>query len=598
MKRPGRICCGFAALLIGLTVATPARGQSAGSIVNSKHNLSASGPGTIRATGESEICVFCHTPHNSSPIQPVWNRNVPVSAYTVYNSRSLDALPGQPTGSSKLCLSCHDGSIAVGNVLSRDHDIPMAGGATTIPPGKSNLGTDLSDDHPVSFRYDSTLAGRDPKLRNPGNLPPAVKLDASGEMQCSTCHDAHDNTFGKFLVMNNANSQLCTSCHNQGMTSVAEHQQCASCHTQHAAPSGPLLLTGQTVQATCISCHNGQPGATQGPNVASQLNKVSMHDTDPPVNLPANSFTEVTCNNCHEPHTMMAGGLPGAPLISPKLGRIDGINVAGATVVTAQYQYEVCFKCHGDQNAVQPTITRQVVQNNTRLQFAPSAVSYHPVTAAGKNTFVPSLRPGLNTASLIYCTDCHNSDSAMVGGSEAGGPHGSNNMPLLKLRYDTTDGAAESASAYALCYSCHDRSSILNDDSFTAHRLHIVDSRTPCSVCHDAHGISSAQGTPQRNSRLINFDATVVTPDPVTGRMEFRTLGSGAGQCFLSCHGKDHSPISYPQEGGVARPDPNEPGPGPSPFNVKGGVKKPTPAPGSKRMLPPPPSLRERNRRN
>ena len=152
------------------------------------------------------VRVFCHTPHNSSPIQPVWNRNVPASAYTVYACNSVNAVPGQPTGSRKLCLSCHDGSIAVGGVLPRGRPIEMAGGITTWPPGASNLGTDFSDDHSISFRYDSDLVGRNPKLHDPGQLPQQTKLDPRQEMQCTSCHDAHNGQFGKFLVMDNANS--------------------------------------------------------------------------------------------------------------------------------------------------------------------------------------------------------------------------------------------------------------------------------------------------------------------------------------------------------------------------------------------------------
>src|SRR5689334_13211424 len=183
-------------IVILLCAAAPAAFGQSSSIVNSKHNLSASGPGAIRAATEQEICIFCHTPHNASPVQPLWNRNMPASAYTIYSSSSLQARSGQPTGSSKLCLSCHDGTIALGSVLSREQPIAMAGGVTTLPPGASNLGTDLSDDHPISFRYDSSLATRDPKIRPPQALPPSVKLDHNQEMQCTSCHDAHNNTFG------------------------------------------------------------------------------------------------------------------------------------------------------------------------------------------------------------------------------------------------------------------------------------------------------------------------------------------------------------------------------------------------------------------
>ena len=100
-----------------LAGAPAARGQMQ-SIVDSPHNLSATGPGEVRAVTEQKICVFCHTPHRAAPIQPLWNRLLPVSVYSVYSSNSLDALPGQPTGASKLCLSCHDGTIALGSVVS------------------------------------------------------------------------------------------------------------------------------------------------------------------------------------------------------------------------------------------------------------------------------------------------------------------------------------------------------------------------------------------------------------------------------------------------------------------------------------------------
>lgn len=579
-------------VVVCVAAAAPlARAQQA-SIVSSKHNLSAGGPGLVRAASEEQICIFCHTPHNASPVQPAWNRNIPVSAYTVYTSDSLTAAPGQPTGSSKLCLSCHDGTIAVGSVLSREQPISMAGGITTLPPGTSNLGTDLSDDHPVSFRFDSSLAARNTKLRDPGQLPESVRLDARQEMQCTSCHDPHSDRWGKFLVMDNADSQLCTTCHNQGMTSIAAHNSCSSCHVSHSAPSGAHLLRAQTASATCFTCHAGDPGQEQGANVKVEMAKISSHDTTglraPPPRIGqglANrlAITQVECSNCHEPHTMLAGSLGAAPGISPNLGRIDGVNTAGAAVPVAQYQYEVCFKCHAERNAVTPVVSRQIFQTNTRLEFAPSAVSFHPVQVAGKNTFVPSLRPGLTTASIIYCTDCHASDTAGTGGAAARGPHGSNNPPLLRAPYSTTDTTPESATSYALCYACHDRSSILADQSFTKHHLHIVDQRTPCSACHDAHGISSAQGNTSNNSKLMNFDNTIVTPDPVTGKLQYVSLGPGAGECYLNCHGVAHSPLSYPTAASPLRDAARRTAPAVGPSNT-------TPA----RVLPPPTRARTR----
>ena len=81
--------------------------------------------------------------------------------------------------------------------------------------------------------------------------------------------------------------------------------------------------------------------------------------------IPAN----IVCNDCHEGHTMRTGTAT-VPNLSPKLGRISGVNSAGSSVTVAQFEYEVCYKCHDNLMATQPYISRQVVQNNKRLQFA------------------------------------------------------------------------------------------------------------------------------------------------------------------------------------------------------------------------------------
>lgn len=529
-----------------LTIAAPCAAQRQ-SVIDSPHNLSAAGPGAVRASSEDQVCIFCHTPHNASPIRPLWNRTMPTSSYTVYTSRSLDAHPGQPTGASKLCLSCHDGTIAVGSVFSRDQVIQMVGGVTVLPPGASNLDTDLSDDHPISFQYDSGLWQQDPQLADPHSLPTSLKLDANQELQCTTCHDAHNNVFGDFLVMNNLESAMCVSCHKISHNTVPSHDGCTACHQTHSAPSGPYLLKQAQITTTCTSCHDGtRPRAA---NILAELNRLSVHDTDSPVDPPEPIVGHATCADCHEPHSMDQGSAI-APQIQPRLGRINGVNGSGAPVAVAQNEFEVCYKCHADQNAItQPTINRQIVQINTRMQFDPGAISSHPVQAPGHSTDVPSLKPGWTTASIVYCSDCHNSNTSQkAGGTGPNGVHGSNEQPLLIARYLTEDYTSESASSYALCYTCHYRdgsNGILSDRSFELHKKHIVDERTPCSACHDAHGISSAQGSSMRNSHLINFDTSIVIPEPRTGRLRFTDLGTNAGSCTLTCHGKVHDNLEY-----------------------------------------------------
>lgn len=535
-------------LLVLGTIVAPVLGQPS-SVVDSPHNLSASGPRSIRATSESEVCIFCHTPHNASPIQPLWNRAMPGDAYTVYSSRALEAEPGQPTGMSKMCLSCHDGTIALGSVFSRGSPIPMAGGVTTMPPGPGHIGTDLRDDHPISFPYSSSLASRNGKLHSPGALPPEIRLDGNSELQCTSCHDAHNDSLGKFLVMRNTNSQLCTSCHQVGATTIGGHANCSDCHQPHSAPSGPYLLRKQTVTDTCLACHNGTVAGAA--NLSSEMSKLSVHDTQDPVDPPGKAWEHTTCTSCHEPHTMNSGGGGARAGVHPNFGSIAGVNAGGSPVVKAAFEYEVCFRCHGDANRIQPAVPRRITQNNTRLEFSPTAVSFHPVETTGRNQDVPSLKPGWTTASTMTCSSCHGSDTGL--GSGPKGTHGSNYAPLLSERYETEDFTSESAGSYALCYKCHDRTNILSNASFPGHKQHIVDLRTPCSACHDAHGIASGQGSPTGNSNLINFASNIVFPDRATGRLEFRDAGMFSGECYLTCHGRDHSPARYPDTPGALR---------------------------------------------
>lgn len=522
------------------------------SIRGGPHDLSAGGPGPVRAASEDQICIFCHTPHNASPVGALWNRSLSPAAYSVYTSPSLDALPGQPTGTSKLCLSCHDGTIALGGVLSRDAPILMAGGVTRMPDGHANLGTNLSDDHPISFVYDSSLASRDPSLRDPNGLPQQIRLDSNRELQCSSCHDAHNNAFGQFLVMRNDTSDLCISCHQINQTDVAGHAQCIACHQSHTAPSGPFLLRQRTVDQTCLACHDGSiHGAA---DIASEMRKRSAHATSERA-IAADGQPAAGCTGCHDPHTMQHDiatgrrlGQAPTPPARGRLGRIDGVNVSGAPVRIAGTESEVCYRCHADTSTLLPSVPRLRPTSNIRLQFNPSSASMHPVGAPGRAMQVPSLRPGWTVSSVIECSDCH--------GAEEGAPagvHGSSNPMLLSDRYETADYTSESGSTYALCYRCHDRESILDNRSFPLHRLHVVDQRTSCAACHDGHGIPASQGNASANSHLINFQTDVVFADRVTGRLEFRDGGMFAGECYLSCHGVDHSPRRYPVAPGEVR---------------------------------------------
>jgi hypothetical protein len=75
----------------------------------------------------------------------------------------------------------------------------------------------------------------------------------------------------------------------------------------------------------------------------------------------------------------------------------------------------------------------------------------------------------------------------------------------------------------------------------------VVTARTPCSACHDAHGISRVQGGPRQHSNLINFDTSIVQGVAgATGRgIVFEDRGLYSGSCTLACHGVTHVNFEY-----------------------------------------------------
>lgn len=551
-------------LLLGLAslLILPCAGN-AGSILDSKHNLSRSGTGPVKSQ-DSEVCIFCHTPHNATREAPLWNRYSTGTTYTPYSSSTTAARPGQPTGSSRICLSCHDGTVALGMVRSRSKKIPFTGNERLA--GRASMGTDLSDDHPISFVYDSSLAARsNRRLADPKALPRALRTDMEKQLQCTTCHDPHDDQFGDFLVMDNSESALCTTCHRYEDWNSSSHRTssarwngrstnpwkdtegktvaangCANCHRTHAAAGKKRLLAFADDEDTCYSCHNGNVAKL---NIESVFSKLSVHPIatsrglHDPTEDPVNARRHVTCVDCHDPHATRASH-GGASSLPGSLKNVGGVNDSGNPIEAIAREQELCNRCHGDSPRRGAAIVRRErPQTNTRIEFDPGNASYHPVAAAGRNPDVPSLIAPYKVSSRITCTDCHNNDQGTAeGGKGPNGPHGSTYRPILARRLDIADGTPESNAAYALCYKCHSRASILRNDSFPGHYQHIVEEKTACTTCHDPHASADA-------SHLIHFNIDEVKA--FQGVLGFQDTGRFKATCTLTCHSHEHDAASY-----------------------------------------------------
>jgi hypothetical protein len=378
------------------------------------------------------------------------------------------------------------------------------------------------------------------------------------------------NIYTDFLVASRQNSILCEYCHNRNGWSSSSHRtstntwngtgtdpwsnsdyttvaenSCENCHTSHNAGGSNRLMHSAFEEENCLNCHNGNVASK---NIEAQLIKTYNHNvygynyihdpTEP--NIVNNLHAE--CSDCHDPH-FSNNTNANAPFANGFISGVKGVNTDGTAVESIQYEYELCYRCHADSpNKPGSVITRDIEQNNTRLEFDLSNPSFHPIEGPGVNNDVRSLIPPLTESSIIYCTDCHASDGVDV----PAGPHGSNYPQILKYNYSTIYGTIESYQTYELCYQCHNRDEIINGNGrfqSRVHRRHIVVANIPCSFCHDPHGISSTQGNSTNNTGLINFDLSESSPS--NGRLEFIDTGNYSGSCYLLCHGRDHAPKTY-----------------------------------------------------
>jgi len=629
----------FAAAVVAVCMFSTPSVQAAQDVVNTRHNLSTVPPVGVTRTFASatvdEVCVFCHTPHNALPDAQLWN-HAPTSEtnYTLYGSSTLAGSPSQPTGKSRLCLACHDGTVALGSLQN-----PPAGndmGATMLS-GRAHLTTDLSDDHPISLDYSVAVPG---ELVDPAGID--LRLEGS-LLQCTTCHDPHEKDNAPFLQKSTTDGSLCTTCHERSGASwdwaTSSHatstaatpatvwperraewpaatvaaNSCLSCHDPHTAAMPARLIT-KIEENTCYACHNGTVAAS---DIEADFAKANRHPVDvdntpsgtgdhdaTKIENPLTMPLHTECMDCHNPHGVKSADPmisfnpsdllaphANAPAATALIKGITGLDVNGNPTTDITNQYELCFKCHGrpgqntcggdrcgaplahgmirvDMVSGDPRLGGVQVDRNIRdrvVSGTAGLISYHPIEAnnAANNNNVPTidnstLGTGLNsTTTLIYCTDCHNSDtSGAGGGTGADGPHGSTWEGLLAQQYTFNTDPANNAAFYALCYKCHDQGVLLADVTNFPHSSHIQSRGAACINCHDPHGSHAYD-------RLLNFlwvSDGVAVVDCIRGKgggtqpcstaepyqvPTWVDNGTNAGECWLDCHNAEHSPKTY-----------------------------------------------------
>jgi predicted CXXCH cytochrome family protein len=279
---------GLAALAVGLT----AFGASA-PIANSKHNMNVVfGPNTIQ---DNQICLPCHSPHarQEEGMEYLWNHEMPNTAYKLYKSTytGLDE-------ASKMCLSCHDGTVAVDSYFST---LGAQTAGETLHQGTHILGQgddkngnstagfvvgggtgDLSHDHPVGVAYpglsptgvwDKATAGR---FKDPGQFMTvtsrtgttlsAVKQSAGYISADQTGAPAGGYNYTSYIKGVDANGVSIGSANPVGGGAITLEKVsstdtvgtiigCVACHTPHTSTYNFLRIPNTNSQL-CLTCHD------------------------------------------------------------------------------------------------------------------------------------------------------------------------------------------------------------------------------------------------------------------------------------------------------------------------------------------------------
>ncbi len=400
-----RVLLVSALLALGIT----ARAQINGDILGA-HNLSASGTSPIK--GNLDPCLYCHAPHSGvqAPNAALWSQTLSMQVYTPYSSSTLHNTQQQPVlgADSSLCLSCHDGTVAVGQ--TQPYGTQVMSGAMYQA---DQFGANLQGSHPFSLKLPLVdgpdLVAALTTTHTTADPLKQVNLIANN-VECTSCHTPHaqsiDMVSQNFLVRDGSSGQLCTSCHEVnartvgGQTnplaqwSASIHAQagnrianapilgnypnvaqnaCISCHMPHDSVAGARLLRGpvpavQNMDVStqnCITCHNGGSNISPAiPNVYAEFAKIahpypsgnSGHDAGEPALLQNNRHA--TCVDCHSPHASMAVNAFGSPLPPAIRGSqtgVVGISATDGSMIAnpAMNQYENCLRCHGTSSGKQ-----------------------------------------------------------------------------------------------------------------------------------------------------------------------------------------------------------------------------------------------------
>lgn len=469
------------AIVVAIFAGTAATAQIGVDVLGAHNMAPASGSPITGNLGSP--CLYCHAPHsgiNGTPGvagTPLWSQKLSSTpSYNVYTSTTMvnKTNTSPPLGSnSTLCLSCHDGTVALGT-LTPYGQVAMSGNLLNTP---SDLGTSLQTTHPFSFV--TPLQPAPDLLPSLSANPPstadttgAVHL-INGNVECGSCHNPHVQNIdssSQFLVIDNSQSALCLACHStvpsatgMGMAAVpAMSNSNLAASTSNRASStasvrNPLARWTESIHATA-------------PNrVAGQLTLASIGVTSRLSRSTLGPYTAVRkngCLSCHESHNSAKGLLRGT-------------------------DDQDCLVCHNGGTNVSPPAP------NIYVEMQSPKVSHAVAITAGNNMHSAHESDVLNHNRHANCVDCHNPHATKRVGLTFPAP------PLIRASQQGVVGISDSDG-----------------------RSVVYPANNQYENCLRCHGASAGKSNPSVFGYLPNRLAT--GPDPLNILPEFRLTSTSS----------------------------------------------------------------------
>ena len=183
-----------------------------------------------------QVCIACHAPHRAPSSPLLWNHRLSSNNFSWSDWTKTTGGTSLPTniktwsGSSKACLSCHDGSVAIGAIYEPNvnfFNYTMTGSAARHQIG--GLG-ELKGNHPVAIpypyggvknTYNGITTGDEALQSGWVATPTKVKIYADENtagpsnrgIECGSCHDPHGTSNSDYLRDTITGSSLCRNCH-------------------------------------------------------------------------------------------------------------------------------------------------------------------------------------------------------------------------------------------------------------------------------------------------------------------------------------------------------------------------------------------------